>query len=291
MNAPAPISTMRASPDYPDPDFVVIDVETACERVSSICQVGIVGYRDGHEVFAYETLVDPRDTFSAFNIGIHGITARDVAGAPDFAQVHARLEAHLAGRVVVAHSSFDKGALAAACTRTGCAPITARWLDSVRVAKRAWPDLTSHRLNVLADFLGLAHRHHDALSDARAAGQVILRAIEHTGTPLEAWLATPPKARARAPEPAPDGPLAGMRVALLGEAVDGPLAQWVAQAGGRIVAGVGRTTTMLLVATKHPYGRFVEASPAYRKAEELRRAGRDIAILTEAVLRKRTGAF
>jgi DNA polymerase-3 subunit epsilon len=28
-------------------DFVVIDVETACHRVSSTFQIGIVGFRDG----------------------------------------------------------------------------------------------------------------------------------------------------------------------------------------------------------------------------------------------------
>lgn len=30
--------------DRYQPDFVVIDVETACSRVSSICQIGIVGF-------------------------------------------------------------------------------------------------------------------------------------------------------------------------------------------------------------------------------------------------------
>ena len=35
------------------PDFVVIDVETACSRTSSICQIGIVGYAAGVEVLAY----------------------------------------------------------------------------------------------------------------------------------------------------------------------------------------------------------------------------------------------
>ena len=47
-----------------------VDVETACARVSSICQIGIVGFRDGVESFAYETLVDPRDEFSPFNTRI-----------------------------------------------------------------------------------------------------------------------------------------------------------------------------------------------------------------------------
>jgi DNA polymerase-3 subunit epsilon len=271
----------------PAPDFVVIDVETACARVSSICQIGIVGFRDGQEVFAWETLVDPRDEFSPFNIGIHGITARQVAGQPSFADLHPIIDSHLSGRITVAHSWFDKGALGAAC-RVGERPvIEANWLDSVRVAKQAWPQLESHRLNVLASFLGIEHRHHDALSDARAAGMVILRAIEHTGIDLQGWMAKPERIRAKAPAAAITGPLKGERVAILGEPVDGALAQYVAKAGGRIVTSVGTTTTMLVIATRQPYGRWVESSPPCRKAQALREAGRPIVILTEEALRKR----
>jgi hypothetical protein len=40
-----------------------------------------------------------------------------------------------------------------------------------RKPKRAWPQLESHRLNVLSRFLGIEHHHHDALSDARAASR------------------------------------------------------------------------------------------------------------------------
>lgn len=35
------------------PDFVVVDVETSCSNVSSICQIGIVGFKDGAEIFEY----------------------------------------------------------------------------------------------------------------------------------------------------------------------------------------------------------------------------------------------
>lgn len=273
------------------PDFVVVDVETACARVSSICQIGIVGFRQGREVFAYETLVDPRDEFSSFNIGIHGITARHVAGQPTFSDIHAAVDRHLSGRITVAHSWFDKGALAAAC-RVGERPmIETNWLDSVRVAKQAWPQLGSHRLNVLSRFLGIEHRHHDALSDARAAGMVIVKAIEHTGIDLQGWIAQSTKApahpRAKAPAPADTGPLKGERIAILGEPRDGALAQFVAGAGGRVVASVGATTTMLVIATRQPYGRWVEASEPHRKAQELREAGQPIAVLTEEALRAR----
>ena len=276
-------TTMPADAGEPDIDFVAVDVETACSRVSSICQIGIVGFRGGREVFAYETLVDPRDGFSPFNTRIHGISCDHVAGKPTFGHIHDTVHRHLAGRVTVAHSNFDKGALAAACRVHDRRAIEATWLDSVRVAKRAWPDLPSHRLNVLTRFLGLRHRHHDALSDARAAGMVIVRAIDHTGIALKDWL-KPAGRGGSAPKPAADGPLKDQRVVLLGAPRDGELAHRLAGSGARIMASVGRTTTMLVIGKDQPYGRFVHASPPYRKAEELRAAGARLAIVGECDL-------
>lgn len=263
------------------PDFVVVDVETSCSQVSSICQIGIVGFKDGRETFAYETLLDPCDRFSSFNTRIHGITADHVVGAPTFADAHAIIAGHLSGRITVAHSLFDKGALAAACLINQRDPIAATWLDSVRVAKRAWPDLPSHRLNVLTQFLGLPHKHHDALSDARAAGMVIVRAIEHTGMDLAGWLAPSNPPRAKAPLPALDGPLKGERIVILGEARNGPLARRLAGEGARIMAAVGVSTTRLVISDKQPFGRFVTAHAQYRQAVALQGEGVPIAIYNE----------
>ena len=265
----------------PSPDFVVVDVETACSRVSSICQIGIVGFRGGIEVFAYETLVDPCDEFSPFNMRVHGISCDHVVGKPTFAHIHHTVDAHLSGRITVAHSMFDKGALAAACLAHAAPAIQATWMDSVRVAKRAWPELSSHRLNVLTRHLGIQHRHHDALSDARAAGLVVVRAIDHTGIDLAGWLQPLNPRSGPAPKPATDGPLRGERVAILGGPRDGPLAHRLAGAGARIVASVGTSTTMLVISDDQPFGRFVHASAPYRKAEQLRAAGSALRIVTE----------
>jgi DNA polymerase-3 subunit epsilon len=266
------------------PDFVVIDVETACSRVSSICQVGIVGFKDGVELFEYETMVDPLDHFSSFNTRIHGITCDHVMGAPTFGDVHAIVDGHLSGRVTVAHSMFDKGALAAACTIHQRAMIETRWIDSVRVAKRAWPHLPSHRLNVLTKFLGVRHKHHDALSDARAAGMVIVRAIEQTGVGLAGWLSPAGTRRGAVPKAATTGPLRGERIAILGSTRDGVLAHRLAAAGARIMSSVGTTTTRLVISDDQPFGRFVTAHADHRRAEELRRAGAAIEIVGEGEL-------
>ena len=285
--AAAPCLTRQTDP--PLPDFVVVDVETACSRVSSICQIGIVGFRDGVEIFEYETFVDPLDDFSPFNTRIHGISWDHVAGKPTFAQIHTTVSGHLTQRITVAHSYFDKGALAAACRVHDRPSIETTWLDSVRVAKRAWPDLSSHRLNVLSKYLGVRHKHHDALSDARAAGMVIVRAIEHTGIDLAGWLAPATGRAGPAPQPAAEGPLKGQRIAILGAARDGALAHRLAAAGARIVASVGTTTKMLVISNEQPFGRFYHASPTHRRAEELRRAGALIDIVHEDELTARLG--
>jgi DNA polymerase-3 subunit epsilon len=282
---PRPTPEPAVEPALPEMDFVVIDVETACGRSSSICQIGIVGFADGREVLAWETLVDPQDVFADFNTRLHGIGPRHVRGQPRFPQLHGALTTHLGGRVTVAHSGFDQGALRAACAVAGLPMIRTRWLDSVKVARHAWPELPSHRLNLLAEHLGLEHRHHDALSDARVAGWVLVKAMDHTGIDLDGWMAGPWRAaprrpRGQAPHPAAAGPLAGQRVTILGQARDGPLAQAIAAAGGRVTGSVGAKTSLLVVAAARPFGWELERSRTYRRAESAIAMGQGLRIVS-----------
>ena len=54
-------------------DFVALDVETANSDLASICQIGLVDFRDGHMVKSWEWLIDPEDYFDEINVSIHGI--------------------------------------------------------------------------------------------------------------------------------------------------------------------------------------------------------------------------
>lgn len=286
VGAPATIAELS----LPEMDFVVIDVETACGRSSSICQIGIVGFAGGREVLAWESLVDPQDMFADFNTRLHGIGPRHVRGKPRFPQLYGALSAHLGGRITVAHSNFDQGALGAACQVAGLPPIRSRWLDSVQVARHAWPELPSHRLNLLAEHLGLEHRHHDALSDARVAGWVVVKAIDHTGLDLAGLMASPwrgatrRRARSAAPTPADSGALIGLRIAILGQPRDGPLAQMIASAGGRVVTSLGARTDLLAVAGNRPFDEGLERSAIYRRAETMIALGQAIRIAGEREL-------
>ncbi|HET7313396.1 exonuclease domain-containing protein [Salinisphaera sp.] len=171
--------------------FVAVDVETANGDAGSICQIGFARFANGRLVDNWSWLVHPQTYFSAGNIAIHGIRPGDVTHAPDWATVHERVAEALAGRIVVSHTAFDVTAITRACLIHGRAPISARWLDSVRVARRAFPELKTrggHGLASLKRHLGLDFAHHDAGEDARAAGQVVAAAVAATGLSVADWL-------------------------------------------------------------------------------------------------------
>ena len=88
------------------------------------------------------------------------------------------------------------------------------------------------------------------------------------------------KRRSARPAAATTGPFAGERVALMGERGDGPLAIRLATAGATIVAGIGKTTTVLVVAYPRPFDFGVRRSATFVKAEELIASGAKLRIMS-----------
>lgn len=48
------------------------------------------------------------------------------------------------------------------------------WIDTCSMARRTWPELKSYKLSALAAHFGLKYRPHDAVEDARIAGEILL---------------------------------------------------------------------------------------------------------------------
>ena len=170
--------------------FNAIDVETANANPCSICQIGIVHVRDGAIKGQVSVLVDPEAQFNDFNIRLHGIDHSAVKESKALPGIEARLRRLLEGTVLVSHTGFDKWAMDSVMERYGLRPIRATWLDSAIIARRAWPHRYRHRWNLaaIAGDLGITFRHHDAVEDARAAGEIVLRACLHTGLDIDGWL-------------------------------------------------------------------------------------------------------
>ena len=201
-------------------NFVSLDVETANASLASICQIGIVHFDNGQIVDKWSSLIDPEDFFDYTNVSIHGIDEDHVNGAPTFQQAASEIARRISGQTVVTHTSFDRSAINQACGKYGLAPPECAWLDTARVARRTWPDV-AHRgygLSSLAQRFGIEFKHHDALEDARAAGIILLRAIDDSGMSVGALLERSRQriTRHHAQAGTPDGQLFGEVVVFTG---------------------------------------------------------------------------
>ena len=278
--------------------FVALDVETANADMASICSIGIATYEGRRLIDEFYTLIDPDDDFDPMNISIHGIDFEAVQNAPSFAEASREILPRINGSVVVTHTHFDRVAVAKASQKSGVEFPTCRWLDSSRVARRTWEDCarSGYGLRNLCDRIGYTFQHHNALEDAKAAGQILLVAIAESGFDLEqtferATQPISPKARSAGRtrvEGNRDGPLFGEVVVFTGS-LDLPredAATLAAQLGCDVAPNVTKTTTLLVVGDtdiRRLAGH--EKSMKHRKAEQLISAGISIRIITESGFR------
>lgn len=277
-------------------NFVAIDVETANADMASICQIGLARYENGVLADEWKSYVDPQDYFDGINVSIHGIDESTVHGAPTFPELNAMLCGHLEGQVVVCHTHFDRVAIQQAASRHGAPQPKVTWLDSARVARRAWKECAwkGYGLRNLCDMLGYEFQHHDALEDAKAAAHVLLAAVNETGLDVNDWLERvqqpidPEAVAGRVDvrrEGDPEGPLYGEVVVFTGsleisrrEAVD-----LAAEIGCRVAATISKKVTLLVVGDQD-ISKLAghEKSSKHRKAEALIEKGIAIRILQES---------
>ena len=272
--------------------FVAIDVETANSFMGSICQIGAVRFDEGREVERVSWLVDPREYFDPINVSIHGIHEQLVRGQPCFAERHTELSALTEGAIAVCHTHFDRVALNQACASGEHPVLSCRWLDSARVARRAWPEVAhaGYGLAPLAARFGISFRHHDAAEDARAAGLILLRAIADTGMRLEDWFSRVEGSLSGAQGSIRrsgdgDGPLVGETIVFTG-ALTFPrraAADRAHELGAVVEPSVTKQTTLLVVGDQDLTKLAGQTkSGKHRKAEQLIANGQPIRILAES---------
>lgn len=274
-------------------DFWALDVETANTDLSSICQAGMVRHQNGQQIDSWSTLINPRSYFDPYNVGIHGITEEDVAGAPTFAEVFATVNERLSGTVVVHHGHFDRTAFARCYDRFGLSPIECDWLDSTKVVRRTWSEFSNrgYGLGNLAEHFDIDLDHHDALSDASTAAQVMELAISHSGKSIPEWLIAVRKRITNPDNPKDvrrdgdvDAPFFGEKIVFTGAlGVSRSTAADVAQKlGFDVQNGVNKKTTFICVGIQDTaFLNGYEKSSKHRKAEALAKAGQEISFLSE----------
>lgn len=168
--------------------YIVFDTETPNRRNDRMSQIGLCVVEDGKISAARGFLVNPECEFDPFNVMLTGITPEMTRSEPNFAELwDGGLREALSGGVLAAHNApFDMAVLAKCLAHYGIEwRRTAEYIDTVRLARRAFPGLPNHKLDTLAYCLGLELDHHDAASDALACAGVLLAAQERGAEPLD----------------------------------------------------------------------------------------------------------
>ena len=288
--------------------FNSIDVETANADRASICQIGIVHVREGIIEDQWKTLINPEDWFDPWNESIHGIKETDVKNSPILPEVRSELRARLRGAVLVSHTSFDRVAFERAMTRYDLDQLQVTWLDSAKIARRAWPERygrSGYGLKNIAKDLDISFRHHDALEDAMAAAEIVLRACAAADTDIEDWLRrverpifqsiTRSSSSSNLPtkrEGNTDGALFGETIVFTGAlGISRQMAaNMAAEAGCNVANSISKKVTMLVVGTQDKSRlNGYEKSNKHRKVEALIEKGVNIQILSKGDLSELMG--
>lgn len=275
--------------------FVAIDVETANPKVGSICQIGLVKFQNGEVISLLEKLLDPEDYFDDFNSYIHGISENDVKGRETFKDAYNTIVDFIGDNAVVSHSGFDKASLLQACLKYDLPIINVIWIDSAKVARRTWDFCRDkgYGLKKLCRKFKIELDHHDALSDAKAAGIIFCKAMTDTGMNIsqlhdrskKGLILNEIRKNISEYQPNPDGHLYGEEVAFTGT-LSMPrkdIAKIAANAGCVINTSVKKTTSIVVIGVQDlsKLSRGLDKSSKQIKAEELISQGNDIKILTE----------
>jgi DNA polymerase III epsilon subunit family exonuclease len=162
-----------------DLDFVVVDVEATGAKTppNRLIELGAYRIRGRRIVDKFLSLVNPEIPIPRFVASLTGISNEMVKTAPVFANVAPQWLDFVSDSVLVAHNApFDTSFLNHEISRVypGHRMINPH-LCTVRLSRRALPDLCNHRLDTIASHFSIpiASRHR-AGSDALATAEIFI---------------------------------------------------------------------------------------------------------------------
>lgn len=167
--------------------FLAIDFETGDTQPDSACSVGLVLAENGQIIREEVRLIRPPRPRIRFT-EIHGIRWEHVEHEPDFGGIWSSIAPMFEGiDFLAAHNaSFDRNVLRACCASHGIPMPLPQFVCTVSLARSAWKIFPTNLPSVCRT-LGIDLNHHEALSDARACAQIVLRAQAEGG------MTAPPK--------------------------------------------------------------------------------------------------
>ncbi len=162
--------------------YIIFDLETtglsaATER---IIEIGAVKVQNGEISESFDLFVDPEKAITPEITRLTSITNEMVAGAPKEAAALEQFFRFCDGcDILVAHNAdFDMGFLRAAIRRCGREEDPVQ-IDTLVMARAMYPELKKHKLDTIAERLGVTQKHHHrADDDARVLAEIFLKMVQ-----------------------------------------------------------------------------------------------------------------
>lgn len=161
--------------------YIAFDVETPNYLNDRMSAIGITVIDSGVIVDDFYSLVNPEEQFNYFNVQLTGITPEMVADKPTFSELWTELEPLMSTGILIAHNApFDMRVLAQCLGAYGIdwQPF-ATYACTCAMGRACYPELSNHKLNTLCAYLDLNLDHHNAGSDSRACGELLLDYMRH----------------------------------------------------------------------------------------------------------------
>ncbi|MBX9769335.1 MAG: VRR-NUC domain-containing protein [Bdellovibrionales bacterium] len=161
----------------PNQIYTVVDIETTggSANFHRITEIGALKIQNGKIIDEFQTLINPCRPIPRSITQITGITNEMVRNAPQFSEIAMRFQDFTRDTIFVAHFvRFDYGFIQSEFQRMNL-QFVRPLLCTCAGMKKAYPGLPSYSLKNLTEHFHITmEQHHRALSDARAAAQLLL---------------------------------------------------------------------------------------------------------------------
>lgn len=148
-------------------NYCVLDLETTglSPRNNEIIEIGILKIKNNKIVDSYNSLVKPNKPITPGVTKINHITNAMVESSPSFNEIKEDVITFIGDNVIVAHNAtFDLNFLVNSLKSS----IQNRYLDTLQLSRKYYPDLPNHKLETLVSELNLIQNSHRALDDCRS---------------------------------------------------------------------------------------------------------------------------
>lgn len=158
--------------------YVVFDIETTGLSAINdmITEIGGIRVVNGEIKDTFSQLVNPERPIPEFITKLTGITDEMVKDKPTIKDVIVEFNEFIKDDVLVAHNAtFDIGFIREKM-RLSNIQFNNPVLDTLELSRSVFPELKSHKLNLVAKHLGISlDNHHRAVDDAQATAEIFIK--------------------------------------------------------------------------------------------------------------------